>query len=279
MSRGDRVAVSGILSTSMRDNYGEYGVEEQYYKKVGSTYRNPHYPGIRLCLFSWLNKWWKMEHDRVKAFSEDDMMLLDMAAADLGSGEATLAFIEWCTLGKRRHQQQKEQAEINGLPLPKKKQVIIPDLIDDEFPRPQIMAADPFTSTAYTERTSFPCANLSFDDFAEGLLPTTRVDVSTGEAKALDVPEDSPIVIEMVVCSFAMHLVENPSSLFTLLWELSLKSRWLIILAPHKKPEIKDGWGWSKWDTEAWAESPMAQSKGEFIHERVHCRVYRSLNV
>ena len=28
MSRGDRVAVSGNLSTSMRDNYGEHGVEE-----------------------------------------------------------------------------------------------------------------------------------------------------------------------------------------------------------------------------------------------------------
>jgi len=28
MSRGDRVTVTGIISTSMRDNYGEYGVAE-----------------------------------------------------------------------------------------------------------------------------------------------------------------------------------------------------------------------------------------------------------
>lgn len=43
----------------------------------------------------------------------------------------------------------------------------------------------------------------------------------------------------MVICSFALHLIESPSELFALLWELSTKSRWLIILAPHKKPEVR----------------------------------------
>lgn len=46
------------------------------------------------------------------------------------------------------------------------------------------------------------------------------------------------LTIEMVVCSFALHLIENSSGLFSLLWELSLKTRWLVILAPHKKPEV-----------------------------------------
>lgn len=45
-------------------------------------------------------------------------------------------------------------------------------------------------------------------------------------------------MIEMVICSFALHLVENPSDLFSLLWQLSLKSRWLVVLTPHKKPEV-----------------------------------------
>jgi hypothetical protein len=44
--------------------------------------------------------------------------------------------------------------------------------------------------------------------------------------------------MEMVVCSFALHLVESSSELFSLLWELSTKSRWLIVIAPHKKPEV-----------------------------------------
>jgi hypothetical protein len=73
MSRGDRCAASGNLSSSMRANYGQHGVKEvflnpfdseihtesfqlKYYRKVGSTYRNPHFPGLRLCIFTWLNK-------------------------------------------------------------------------------------------------------------------------------------------------------------------------------------------------------------------------------
>jgi hypothetical protein len=46
-------------------------------------------------------------------------------------------------------------------------------------------------------------------------------------------------IIEMVICSFALHLLEDSSGLFSLLWELSLKARWLVVLAPHKKPEVK----------------------------------------
>ena len=56
----------------MRDNYSEHGVEEvrkhdfsllrifeivQYYKKVGRTYRNPHFPGIRTVLWLWFNRY------------------------------------------------------------------------------------------------------------------------------------------------------------------------------------------------------------------------------
>ena len=49
---------------------------------------------------------------------------------------------------------------------------------------------------------------------------------------------DPHCMIEMVICSFALHLVDNPSDLFSLLWQLSLKARWLVVLAPHKKPEV-----------------------------------------
>ena len=88
--------------------------------------------------------------------------------------------------------------------------------------------------------------------------------------------------IEMVVCSFALHLVESSSELFSLLWELSTKSRWLIVIAPHKKPEvrtmllkslwltdqIKTGWGWIKWNVDEWCEGQMNESKGELLHDR-----------
>ena len=28
----------------------------QYYKRVGATYRNPHFPGVKSCLFLWMNR-------------------------------------------------------------------------------------------------------------------------------------------------------------------------------------------------------------------------------
>jgi hypothetical protein len=64
--------------------------------------------------------------------------------------------------------------------------------------------------------------------------------------------------------------------MFPLCWELSTRARWLVVIAPHKKPEvcrvslimvarargasrsfadvqIKDGWGWARWDLREWA--------------------------
>jgi hypothetical protein len=101
---------------------------------------------------------------------------------------------------------------------------------------------------------------------------------------------------DMIVCSFALHLLTEPSELFALLDELSRRATWLVIVAPHKKPEvrpvasrtadcqrrtdaqlvpfptctaslhftcshfpdlplvtqIKETWGWSRWDMAAW---------------------------
>ena len=117
MSRGDRTAVSGILSLSMRNNYGELGVDEvkfvpqvqtfylikltlpKYYKKVGATYRNPHYPGVRLCIFSWLSRcamiwsllfsdygrWWQMEKECVTSAENERRTLL----FDIACGQST----------------------------------------------------------------------------------------------------------------------------------------------------------------------------------------------
>lgn len=108
-----------------------------------------------------------------------------------------------------------------------------------------------FTSDAYKVRTSYPCSDLSFAAVAEGSLPSFSISIidnkicnhiipktdDNQENPGVDEPE-CLIIIEMVICSFALHLIETPSNLFTLLWQLSLRSRWLVILAPHKKPEV-----------------------------------------
>jgi len=274
--------VSRNLSASMRDNYEQHGVAE-YYKKVGATYRNPHYPGIRLCLFSWFNRWWQI-HSPNTAIRLGHIMFFDMAC---GSGEATLAFVEWCNIGKKLYHESllvKDPSSATSSVITPRRNLIAPIALGPEFPRAQIIAADPFTAAAYNHRTSYTCAELSFSDIAEGALPKTSVDISTGSVWELEdieqtEPHDGPHhVIEMVVCSFALHLLEDASSLFSLLWELSSKARWLVVLAPHKKPEIKPGWGWMKWNIDSWQECSMTDSGGEFLYERVHCRIYRSIN-
>ncbi|CAL1713374.1 unnamed protein product [Somion occarium] len=275
MSRGNKDAASGILNNSMRSNYSEYGVDE-YYKKVGATYRNPHFPGVRQCLFQWLNKWWEYEHEKLGG---ELFTIFDMAS---GSGEVTVAFMEWWLLGKASTPNTATQQPTH-IAIQKRPAISAPS-IPSNVTTPRILAADPYTAEAYEARTRLQCAPLSFQDIAEGALPHVKPktvaptsndispELSSLEADTLDVP-----VIEMVICSFALHLIENPSELFSLLWELSTKCRWLVVLAPHKKPEIKPGWGWMKWDVETWSECLMTQSTGEFLKDRVHCRVYRSL--
>jgi len=188
--------------------------------------------------------------------------------------------VEWCSAGKKLHHELvKDRSSI----LTPRRNLITAIALGPEFPRPQIIAADPFTAAAYKQRTSYTCAELSFSDIAEGALPTISVDISTGLVRKLISQEDNEQterqhIIEMVVCSFALHLLEDASGLFALLWELSSKARWLVVLAPHKKPELKPGWGWMKWNIDSWQECSMKDSAGELLHERVHCRIYRSLN-
>jgi len=91
-------------------------------------------------------------------------------------------------------------------------------------------------------------------DISMGKLPPPLGDTPSHEDGAnpydsisnnLNEDEESPSttsesprpILEMVICSFALHLIDS-SELFALLWELSTKARWLVILEPHKKPEV-----------------------------------------
>ncbi|KAI0086570.1 hypothetical protein BDY19DRAFT_960585 [Irpex rosettiformis] len=275
MSRSHREGTSGNLKQSMRDNYTEHGVDE-YYKKVGGTYRNPHFPGVRNAMFIWLNKWWSHEQSRI---GESGFTLFDMAC---GSGEATTSLMEWWMIGRRLYSSSGQAGAPNAMPRAKSNLLTAP-AFGPTLTCPTIYAADPYTSSAFHARTGlYNCSELSFRDIAEGSLPQSPLSSlppSTDAPKSPKGTQKSTGTIEMTVCSFALHLIESPSELFALLWELSTKCRWLIVLAPHKKPEIKDGWGWSKWDVDNWAEVPMTDHKGEILNTRVHCRVYRSLNV
>lgn len=160
----------------------------------------------------------------------------------MASGEATIAFMEWWKLGKSPRS---PSASTTVLAPRKKSTIPDPPELSAELPTPQIMAADPvrifivvmfdlvlieqqFTAEAYKTRTSLDCSTWSFQDIADGSLADflkktgrNTVAKSSSSQNTADVDVESTLSpIEMVVCSFALHLVESPSELFTLLWEL-----------------------------------------------------------
>ena len=127
----------------------------------------------------------------------------------------------------------------------------------------QITATDPFTCSAYTQRTGQPCLELSFAEVADGKLPEGRI-------------------YDLVVCSFALHLVENASALWSLLRALSECAHFLVVISPHKNPFIKEEWGWRRLDPQtlnAANNSEVGGDRGdgaELVAEKVRLRLYRN---
>lgn len=104
----------------------------------------------------------------------------------------------------------------------------------------RVVGVDPYTGAAYYERTGQVAQPLTFEEIAAGALDEQQYTT--------------------IVCSYALHLVEE-SRLPLLMWQLAGLSPSLLVLSPHKRPEIHTHW----------------KLHGEFIHERVHTRLYRSV--
>lgn len=105
-----------------------------------------------------------------------------------------------------------------------------------------IDGVDPYTSEAYEKRVGQPIhAKWTFEQIADGCLE------AQGES------------YDTIICSFAAHLI-SPSYLPLVMIQLRFVARKLIILTPHKRPEISSEWGW--------------RLKDEFVHERIRARLY-----
>jgi SAM-dependent methyltransferase len=104
-----------------------------------------------------------------------------------------------------------------------------------------ITGIDPFTADAYRARTGAEAERLTFEEIVAGSLAGRH--------------------FSLIVCSFALHLVEQ-SRLPSLAFQLSRVADSLLILTPHKRPVLKPDWGW--------------QLVGEIVIERVRARYYRS---
>jgi SAM-dependent methyltransferase len=104
----------------------------------------------------------------------------------------------------------------------------------------QIDGVDPYTGAAYYERTGQTAELYTFADIAAGVLNGRHYD--------------------LIVCSFALHLVEN-SRLPVLAYQLTALADTLLILTPHKRPHLTAAWGWQLYQ--------------EMLIDRVRMRLYR----
>lgn len=84
-----------------------------------------------------------------------------------------------------------------------------------------IEGLDPYTAPAYKKNTGKECLVYNFKDIVQGALQNKKY--------------------HTIICSYAMHLCEE-SMLNNLLYQLSLIANTLIIITPHKRPEIKNWW-------------------------------------
>lgn len=100
-----------------------------------------------------------------------------------------------------------------------------------------IEGLDPYTAPAYAKNTDKECYIYNFKDIVNGALENKKYDT--------------------IICSFAMHLCEE-SMLNNLLYQLSRITDILIILTPHKRPEI------NKW----------FKLKDEILYNKVRLRMY-----
>jgi trans-aconitate methyltransferase len=80
-----------------------------------------------------------------------------------------------------------------------------------------VQGIDPYTYIIYTEKTGRPCTTESFMDILKDGL-------------------DRPY--SLIVCSFAMHLCPL-KDLFSLTWQLFQSAPVLVIITPHKRPELE----------------------------------------
>ncbi|TNY22722.1 hypothetical protein DMC30DRAFT_348554 [Rhodotorula diobovata] len=292
--------LSGKSSNSMRDNYGTHGVEN-YYRMVQESYRNPHYLGLKRVLTQFMDQYVAQEKPkRIK--------VLDLAA---GSGEATEILLQWkaarwpsaapppATAPPASTEPPAAPAPsasslaspASASPLPSRPPFIPParqfpqravsrptrPSAQPSLPAPElsIVATDPYTAPAYRARTGLPCSELSFADVAAGKLPAPGATEPPAEGG-----EDVVEPFDLVVISFALHLVETSSELWALLDQLSKRARWLCVTAPHKKPDVKDSWGWRRWDpSSAWKPADGTERVGgeqgdgaEIVLERVRLR-------
>jgi SAM-dependent methyltransferase len=87
----------------------------------------------------------------------------------------------------------------------------------------RITGIDPYTGPAYRARTGFEALPHDFVAISQGVLDSESYD--------------------FIFCSFALHLADT-GLLPQVCLSLARISPALVVLTPHKRPEIRPAWGW-----------------------------------
>lgn len=104
-----------------------------------------------------------------------------------------------------------------------------------------IEATDPYLCKNYRKSHNFTCLDLSFKDIMMGSLKDKQYST--------------------IFCSYALHLSDK-SILPELLWNLSLISKYFVVISPNKNTNVDIGWDLIK-------NIKVGKSK---------CSIYKSLN-
>jgi SAM-dependent methyltransferase len=115
-------------------------------------------------------------------------------------------------------------------------------LVLQELGCTSIDGIDPYTAEAYRVRTGKQAEAFSFEQIAEGGLEGRQY--------------------SLIVCSYALHLLPA-SRLPVLAYQLHRLAAALIIITPHKRPQLREAWGW--------------RLEEEIVEERVRARLYRAV--
>ncbi|KAL7748336.1 hypothetical protein RI367_006297 [Sorochytrium milnesiophthora] len=229
-------------SVSMRENYATHGVST-YYTHVGESYRNRHFPEVCKSMAAALDVLaGRLDRDLFGMVTSDQIPAFRLLDVACGAGEATLAFAAWMKAAKSRS-------------------TLLPEF------KLSAIAADPYTREAFLSNTGLPerCFRpWSFADIAAGCILDHCSDASDRS------DHHKQPQFDLIVSSFALHLLDEAhdnndcgSSLYSTLYQLSLVGRWLMVVTPHKKPEVTRDMGWE-----------LAE---EVVRDRVRTRIYRSL--
>ena len=89
----------------------------------------------------------------------------------------------------------------------------------------QIVGCEPFTHQLFEKNTNQSCLSFSFEDIIKGALTNNQSPITNNHYTS-------------IISSFAMHLCPE-KQLFPLVAQLFLVTKNIVIITPHKRPELE----------------------------------------